>query len=177
MNFNTKLGQIWVNRSHRLVGSFGLAAVLLAAALLVLALLPAPEISADGPDEAHIVIQFGENDAIVRPISFAAPISGLAALEMTGLDVSISDTGFGPAVCAIEGEGDPAANCFGSGFWAYSFWNGSAWESYPVGAGSSVVNDGAIELWSWSPGFVSLSSPGWRGRGYPIRCSPPAGWG
>ncbi len=160
MSSRPMLVQILANRSRRLLGSLGLAAALLAAALLLLALLPAPKISADGPDEAHILVQFGKNEAIVRPISFTAPISGLAALEMTGLDIVTTVTGFGPAVCAIEGVGDSAANCFSSGFWAYSFWTGSAWESYLVGAGSSVVNDGAIELWSWSPGFVSPPSPG-----------------
>lgn len=133
---------------------------LVAMAWLGLLALPAAESKADGPDSAHIVIQFGAHNAIVRPISFTAPISGLAALQMTGLDIITTSTGFGPAVCAIQGVGDAAANCFGSGFWAYSFWNGSQWESYAVGAGSSVVNNGAIELWAWSPGFVPPESPG-----------------
>ena len=147
-------------RIRRLAGPLGLAMGLVMVALLFLAALPAAQISAAGPDEAYVVVQFDENSAIVRPISFTAPISGLAALEMTGLDLITKMTDFGPAVCAIEGVGDSAANCFSTGFWASSFWNGSAWESYSVGAGSSVISDGAIELWAWSPGFVSPASPG-----------------
>jgi len=144
----------------KLLHIFGsLTCGLLVALGMVLA-LPATETKADGPDEGYIVVQFDENHTIVRPISFTAPVSGLAALEMTGLEVVTSSTGFGPAVCAIEGVGDSAANCFDTGFWAYSFWNGSEWEAYAVGAGSSVVNNGAIELWAWSPGFVSPASPG-----------------
>ncbi len=114
---------------------------------------------AAGPDNAYIVVQFGDNNAIVRPISFNAPISGLKALEMTGLRLVTSSAG---AVCAIEGVGDSVANCFGTGFWAYSFWNGSTWESHSSGAGSTVVSDGAIELWAWSPApsYASPASPG-----------------
>ncbi len=145
---------------RRLAGSLGLALGLVMVTLLLLAALSPAETSAAGPDEAHVVIQFDENWSIVRPISFTAPISGLAALELTGLNLITTETGFGPAVCAIEGTGNPAADCFGSGFWAYSFWNGSEWESYGVGASSSVINDGAIELWAWSPGFTSPPPPG-----------------
>jgi hypothetical protein len=134
--------------------------LLVLAVILGLVVLPPAESQAAGPDDAYIVIQFDKNKTIVRPISFTAPISGFKALELTGLNLITSSTAFGPAVCAIEGVGDSAANCFGAGFWAYSFWNGSAWESYPVGAGSSVVNDGTIELWAWSPGYVSPDAPG-----------------
>lgn len=135
---------------------------LIVALLGGLLFVPADEIQADGPDTAHIVVQFAENEAIVRPISFTAPISGLGALQMTDLNLVITDTGFGPAVCAIEGVGDSAANCFSSGFWAYYFWNGSQWESYQVGVSSSVITDGSIELYAWSPApnFTSPPSPG-----------------
>lgn len=146
--------------SVRLAGTLVGGLSLVVMALLGLMALPPAETRADGPDTAHVVIQFAENEALVRPISFTAPISGLTALEQTGLGLVISNTSFGPAVCAIEEVGDSAANCFDTGFWSYSFWNGSDWESYMTGAGGSVVNAGGIELWAWSPGFASPPSPG-----------------
>jgi hypothetical protein len=65
--------------------------------------------------------------------------------------VITATTGFGPAVCNIEGVGCPAENCFcgGAKFWAYKSWDGSAWQDYPVGPGSSALNDGAVEGWRW----------------------------
>ena len=140
----------------RFLGSIAFGIILMLGAVVM---LPVLETRADGPDKAYIVIQFDENTAIVRPISFTAPISGYAALQMTSLSLSTSDSGFGPAVCAIEGVGDAAANCFGTGYWAYSFWNGSAWEDYPVGANSSTIAAGAIELWAWSPAYTPPPTP------------------
>lgn len=124
-------------------------------------LMPVTDAAADGPDSAHVVIQFDGQRAIVRPISFTAPISGFTALQLTGLELVISSTTkFGPAVCGIAGAGNQADNCFGGGFWAYSFWNGSAWEAYPVGAGNSVISNGMIDRWTWSPNFVSPPAVG-----------------
>ena len=128
-------------------------------ALTLLALSPT-RLQAQEPDTGYIVVQFDERQTIVRQISFQAPISGFAALQRAGLNISTTVTGFGPGVCAIEGVGDSAANCFSTGFWAYSFWDGTQWQAYPVGAGDSVVPDGRIELWAWSPNFTSPPSPG-----------------
>ena len=84
--------------------------------------------------------------------TFTEPISGLAALEQSGLDITVADTSFGPAVCAIEGVGCPADNCFcdANRYWAYSYADGADWQSYPVGASQSVISTtGAIEGWFW----------------------------
>ena len=85
-----------------LAGAVAWGTALVTALLGGLLLLPATDTQADGPDTAHIVIQFDEHTTIVRPISFTAPISGLAALQMTGLTQVISTTSFGSAVCSIE---------------------------------------------------------------------------
>jgi hypothetical protein len=100
--------------------------------------------------KAYEVIQFGEHDTIVREISFdAASISGMDALNLTGLDVATKTSSFGPYVCSIEGVGD----CSGSApyYWAYYQWNNntSAWESSMVGAGSSTVGDSAADGWAY----------------------------
>ena len=106
---------------------------------------------AQGPDKAQVIVQFDDTHLTVRPISFTAPISGLIALQLTGLNVTTQSFGWGTAVCAIEGVGCPADNCFcdPTNFWSYNYWDGSAWQSYMVGADSSTVNNGAVEGWRW----------------------------
>ncbi len=104
---------------------------------------------------AHIVVQADGPGSLVRPVTFTAPISGIQALLSTGLSVTVADTGFGPAVCAIEGTGCPVDNCFcdPKRFWSYSNWDGTQWQSYQVGASQSVISTtGAVEGWRWGEG-------------------------
>jgi hypothetical protein len=131
----------------------------LAVALLALLALPADKLRAQGPDEAHVIVQF-DDDGVGRRIDFTAPISGLRALELTGLEVVTQDFGGGfIGVCSIEGVGCPASNCFcdPNNFWNYSYWDGSAWQGYLVGAASSLITDGAVEGWRWGPWGSAMS--------------------
>ena len=103
-------------------------------------------------NQATVIVQFDQQAHVVRRVAFTQPISGLVALQWSGLRVITAATGFGPAVCSIEGVGCPATNCFcdAQRFWAYSYWDGSGWQSYPVSAASSVISQtGAIEGWRW----------------------------
>ena len=75
--------------------------------------------------------------------------------------ITVANTDFGPAVCAIEDVGCPANNCFCNPdqFWNYNFWDGSTWQGYPVGASQSVISTtGAIEGWRWGA-FGSAQLP------------------
>jgi len=113
---------------------------------------PMNETLSNGAARANVIVQFGRQDLTVRPITFTAPISGLRALELTGLDVITSETAFGAVVCSIGGVGCPASNCFcSSNYWGYNYWDGSAWQGYMVGAASSVITDAAVEGWRWGP--------------------------
>ena len=100
---------------------------------------PTDKIQADGSDAAHMVIQFEPGDVIVRPVLFTAPISGLKALELTGLEVITNDFGFGVAVCSIEGVGCPAESCFSCDplgrSWANTQWDGAQWQGTPGASG------------------------------------------
>lgn len=99
-----------------------------------------------------VIIQLDDHAQVVRPFTFTGEISGLDALMLSGLDVVTASTSFGPAVCSIAGVGCPAADCFCSTtkYWAYNYWDGAAWQGYPVGAGSSVISQtGAVEGWRW----------------------------
>ena len=113
------------------------------------------------PNAGTIVVQ-SDDGLIVRPITFTQPISGLAALQATGLDVTVAETSFGPAVCAIEGVGCPADDCFcgGDNFWNYSAWDGEGWAGYATGASTSVISEtGAIEGWRWGVYTGTATSP------------------
>jgi hypothetical protein len=129
-------------------------AISLSLALLLLALGPASaQDASDGGVPANrgwVVVQ--GDGTVVRTITFTTPISGLGALQATGLDVTVADTGFGPAVCAIDGVGCPAEDCFchPDEFWTYAFWDGEAWQPYAVGAASSLIAEtDAVEGWRW----------------------------
>lgn len=112
------------------------------------------EAQSDGPGaltHGRVVVQFDDSRLAARAITFTAPVSGLRALELSGLEMITVSTSFGPAVCSIEGVGCPAEDCFcgGNVFWGYKSWDGNAWQDYTVGPGDSTVNDGAIEGWRW----------------------------
>jgi hypothetical protein len=101
---------------------------------------------------AAVVVQLDGGRSVVRLIDFTEPISGVEALVRSGLDATVAESGFGPAVCAIEGTGCPAEDCFCNPdlFWNYSYWDGTAWQGYPVGASASVISTtGAVEGWRW----------------------------
>ena len=135
--------------------------------LLILLLLPAatgaapasnPE-PANEPNAADVVVDFGDGRTVTRRVTFTSPtISGLQALQSSGLALTTVDFSFGTAICAIEGVGCPASNCFCNAdkFWGYQFWDGAAWQGYMAGAGSTAIGDGAVEGWAWG---VSGSNP------------------
>lgn len=111
---------------------------------------------------AAVVVQLDAGRHLVRLVDFAQPISGLQALVQSGLDATVADAGFGPAICAIAGVGCPADDCFCDPdlFWNYSFWDGSAWQSYSVGAAESIISTpGAIEGWRWGAFEEAQASP------------------
>lgn len=119
---------------------------------------PQSDIETQAGNEASVIVNLGEGKAsIIRTASFnPATVTGLEALQASGLNIVTTTTSFGPALCAIEGVGCPATDCFcqcsgGSEcvFWSYNFWNGSAWESYGTGPGGSTISNGNIEGYTW----------------------------
>ena len=134
----------------RWVAAMGAAAVLLVAAP---ALAQAQEAGAgEGGNTATVIVQTDGSRTNVRTLTFSEPISGVTALLAAGYDAAVADTGFGPAVCAIEGTGCPAENCFCNEtlFWNYNYFDGEAWQGYATGASQSVIEtSGAVEGWLW----------------------------
>ena len=122
------------------------------ALLTLLAMGTTAATAADAPKEAHVVVQLEGADVLVRPITFTGDISGVRALELSGLDVEAQTYVWGTAVCSIEGVGCPLDDCFcgGSTFWSYSQWDGSDWQPSQVGGSASVISQtGAVEGWRW----------------------------
>ncbi len=145
-----------IPQPRRLAALATLAGLILLFALLLLptasGAAPARALETqEGPNTADVVIDFGDGHTITRRVTFTATtISGLQALQRTGLQLTTVDFSFGTAVCAIEGVGCPASNCFcnANKFWGYKFWNG-AWQGYMVGAASTIIGNGAVEGWAW----------------------------
>lgn len=112
----------------------------------------AAETAAAAEAGAFLVVQFDDSRVLARAINLSTPISGLAALQHSGLDVVTSTFTWGTGVCSIEGVGCPVEDCFCGGdlFWNYGFWDGAAWQSYPTGPDVTVISaTGSIEGWRW----------------------------
>ena len=142
-----------IQRALRCSGSaVGLAVAICFALSAGLGLSLSGVASAQDASHAGVVVQFDDHAQRVRSVVFSDTISGIRALELSGLDVVTTATSFGPTVCAIEGVGCPADDCFCNQvrYWGYNYWDGSAWQGYAVGAGSSVISQtGAVEGWRW----------------------------
>lgn len=111
--------------------------------------------AATGSNSAHVVVQLGNGELLVRRVTFDGTISGLEALRRTGLTLVEKNNG----VCRIEDTGCSAEEeCFCGCeppnyepclFWSYQRWDGTSWKSSAQGAGLTTVSDGDIEGWTW----------------------------
>ncbi len=131
---------------------------LLAAPLVALP----PRLWAQSPNQAALVIRYGDGQVATHCVTFTEPqITGYDVLVRAGLDVTIDAGGMGAAVCAIQGTGCPATNCFcqcqGAECQYWSYWHqvDGIWQYSPGGASIYPVTHGAIEGWSWGPGSVT----------------------
>jgi hypothetical protein len=132
-------------------------------ALLILTLgLPvAVPARADGPNQAGLVVQFGDGSVLSRCVSFGEPsLSGYEVLARAGLTVVAEFSGLGAAVCKVENDGCnyPANTCFcqceGSPcvYWVYHHLVGGAWQYSGFGASTYQVEHGDVEGWAWGQG-------------------------
>ena len=125
------------------------AAVLALASLGTLGSLSAQAAGDDEVKQADVVVQFDDHDVIIRPITFTGEISGLRALELSGLEIITESFDWGIGLCAVEGVGCPADSCFtcnANEGWGYWYWDHDDWKSYPVGQSGSIISQtGAVE--------------------------------
>mgnify|MGYP001210303608 CR=1 FL=1 len=116
----------------------------------------------EGDENTATIVVQDEGGAVVRAITFTESITGLAALEATGLGLDLAETQFGPAICSIENTGCPSDNCFCNPdeFWGYNFFDGTGWQSWPEGAATATLTQtNAIDGWRWGVFGASMVSP------------------
>ena len=139
-----------------------LSLVALTTVLFLSLFAAAQAVAAPQDDPVTVIVQTDSHDSLVRRVSVGGTVSGLEALELSGLDIITTTTGFGLAVCSIAGAGCPADDCFCNlGVWTYSYWDGASWQTHLTGAADSTVTPGAIDGWRWSPtwGDAPLPAP------------------
>lgn len=132
--------------------------------LLALTSLRSPTF-ADGPNQAGVVVQFGDGLVESRCVTFeGAEISGADLLTRSGLDLVLdTSSGMGITVCQIEGEGCayPAEPCFCQcmkgdecAYWNYFSRDPGAttWTYSALGAILRKVKPGSVEGWVWGNG-------------------------
>ncbi|HEY75825.1 MAG TPA: hypothetical protein G4O00_06550 [Thermoflexia bacterium] len=132
-------------------------------AALLMALLVAVPVRAQSipPYRAGLVVVHGDGRVVTRCVGFEEEsISGADLLRRSGLPVTLSAFGgLGEAVCAIDGEGCPAGDCFCQcegntcAYWVYSHLQpDGTWAISPVGAGAWRLKDGDVDGWVWGDG-------------------------
>jgi hypothetical protein len=134
----------------------------LVSAVILVALCSKSVAQADEPNRVGLVVLHGDGRQITRCIEFSeAEISGYDVLVRSGLSVvSAFDAGMGAAMCAIDGEGCPADDCFcqcqGSEcvYWAYYHLVNGQWQYSGLGASSCTVHSGDVEGWAWGQGSI-----------------------
>ncbi|MDI3339918.1 MAG: hypothetical protein QJR03_05225 [Sphaerobacter sp.] len=137
-------------------------------ALLALALLwlvGSPTADAARPNGAGLVVRHGDGRLVYVYVEFTEPaITGADLLARSGLATTIAPFGgLGEAVCALDGEGCPADNCFCQSyqspayFWHYyTLGPDGTWRLAPSGPASRTIRDGDVDGWSWSAGTGDL---------------------
>ncbi len=115
---------------------------------------------AQAGNRVGLVVTHGDGSTSTRCISFPeAEISGYDVLQRSGMSLVVAQSGgVGAAICAIDGEGCEAGNCFcqcqGSPcvYWSYWHLSQGTWVFSSLGASSHRVRDGDVEGWRWGDG-------------------------
>lgn len=132
--------------------------------LLVFILIwPVTAVHAQQDGRAGLVIVGEDGEAQTTCVALPeGEMSGFDLLNRSGLDVTVDVSGAGTAVCAIEGTGCPANDCFcacpgGSDctYWSYWLATGDEWQYARAGASQVRVKDGDIQGWTWGAGSLT----------------------
>lgn len=179
--------------------AFCCVGIWLAVIALVGAEAPGPRpAAAAGQNAAAVVVDDGSGPRSFCVLFSGDSISGVAALEATGLGVATRAFGAkGAAICGVGGTGcgggTDCLTCKAPNYWGYSrAAPGAGGFTYSMaGAGTTTVTNGAVEGWLWgtggSPAFRSFAeicpnlggggSGGASGGGNSGGGSPPPGGG
>jgi hypothetical protein len=135
--------------------------------LIVLAATVGAPAAAQDDNRVAVVVDYGDGRTATRCVAFAEPeISGLDALNRSGLVVENEVQAGGAAVCRIDGVGCAIDDCFCAcrggaecRYWSYWQWRDGAWRYAAAGAAQSRAAAGAVEGWVWGAGSVTEAPP------------------
>lgn len=113
---------------------------------------------------AGLVVRHGDGTLIYAYVEFdEETISGEELLLRSGLDFVVAPYGgLGTGICAINGEGCPADDCYCESYsspayyWNYYARSGEGWAVQLRGPTSRQLADGDIDGWSWTAGDHGL---------------------
>jgi hypothetical protein len=134
-----------------------LASICLCAAI---ALKQTPVARAQAPNQAALVVRYGDGTIWTGCVTFAeADITGLQLLQQAGLEVVYARGGTGDLLCKIGREGCDNPNqclcqCKGAqcAYWSYWHLQDGEWQYSVVGASTYRVKPGTIDGWVWGVG-------------------------
>jgi len=137
------------------------------AALLVLFLLlalaaPPASASAQEPNQAVLIVDYGNGTVASRCQSFAeANITGTDLLARSGMTVQVGTGVVGMQVCKIDDVGCDLTQgencwcqCMGVDclYWNYFQWRDGSWEYSSVGGALRQLGNGDADAWVWGDG-------------------------
>lgn len=154
-------GGDWIGRRHAWY-----APALPVAAGLFIGLVAGGRAQGAAPPAADLVVDRGDGSAHVERLPWQAGMTGLTLLTRSRLPV-VSNGG---AVCAIDGLGCPASDCFcackgarGCRFWSYQHGDAAgAWAAADTGPAEFAVPAGALEGWVWGRAAPLAAPAPWR---------------
>lgn len=118
------------------------------------------EAGAERPPQVGLVVALGPGRVEQACVPYEAGMTGYDVLARSPLGASlvVDASNAGLAVCAIDGVGCPASNCF-CGFdgqrsfsWSYWYRGGEQWVFAQRGAGARRAEPSGVEGWAWSEG-------------------------
>lgn len=118
------------------------------------------------PGRAELLIDKGDGQVILRSLPWRAGMTGQDLLQAGGLPLVTQ----GGAVCAIDGLGCPADDCFcackgarGCRYWKYHQGDAAGrWREATVGPAQQAVPEGGLEGWVWGRAAPLTAPPAWR---------------
>ncbi|MEZ4520342.1 MAG: hypothetical protein R3A46_01685 [Thermomicrobiales bacterium] len=128
------------------------------------AFMPVAGALAPSKNGAGLVVRHGDGTLVFVYVEFEGEtISGEELLLRSGLDFVVTPfSGLGTGVCAINGEGCPADNCYCESYgnpavyWQYFSRSSGGWDSQLRGPSTRQLADGDIDGWSWTAGDHGL---------------------
>jgi hypothetical protein len=131
--------------------------------LLMLGAVVPVSAQSGGLNQAGLVVVHGNGTVITRCVSFSeAEISGVTLLQRSGLPWQSANGPTGAALCALDGEGCAASDCFCKckqapcAYWNYFTGNeDGSWFYAGVGAAVRTLKNGDTDGWVWGDGSAS----------------------